>query len=91
MVKFKKMAEMPKLRFHKKYFEVLDLLGAEPEIEEDMAVCNTLDLKDAICNLKIHIEEPGLISGEEEVFEAIDKLGIQPYHFLGYLRHFDPV
>ena len=91
MVKFKKMAEMPKVKFPKKYFDVLDLLGAEPEIEDDMAVCNKLDLNDAVTNLEIHIEEPGLIGEEEEVDNAIDKLGIQPYHLLGYLRHFGPV
>ena len=88
MVKFKKMKEMPKVKFPKKYFQVLDLLGAEPEIEEDMVVCNDLDLNDAVCNLEIHIEDPGLFSNDEEVFSAIDKLGIQPYHLLAYLQRF---
>lgn len=87
-MKYKAIEKMPKVKFPKKYFEVLDLLGAEPELEDDMVVCNDLDLNDAICNLEIHIEEPGLISSEEEVFAAIDKLGIQPYHLLGYLRRF---
>lgn len=88
MVKFKKMKEMPKVKFHKKYFEVLDLLGAEPEMINDEVVCNDLDLKDAVTNLEIHIEDPGLFSNDEEVFAAIDKLKIQPYHLLAYLQRF---
>lgn len=86
-MKFKKMAEMPKLRFPKKYFQVLELLGAEPELEEDMAVCNELDLKDAITNLEIHIEDD-IFDNDEEVFRAIDELGLKPYHLLEHLRRF---
>lgn len=84
---YKAIEKMPKVTFHKKYFKVLELLGAEPEIEEDMAVCNDLDLKDAITNLEIHIEDD-IFDNDEEVFRAIDELGLKPYHLLEHLRRF---
>jgi predicted HTH transcriptional regulator len=86
-MKYKAIEKMPKITFHKKYFEVLDLLGAEPEMINDEVVCNELDLKDAVTNLEIHIEDD-IFDNDEVVFAAIDKLGIQPYHLLAYLQRF---
>ena len=90
MVKFKKMAEMPKLKFPKMYFQVLDLLGAEPELEDDMAVCNQLDMNDAIANLEIHIENPEIYQPEdhEKVMTEIWKLGLKDYQLLAYFKKF---
>ena len=90
MVKFKKIKEMPKLRFPKMYFQVLDLLGAEPEIEDDMAVCNQLDFNDAVANLEIHVEDPEIYQPEvhEKVMAAIKKLGLECYQLLSYLNKF---
>ena len=89
-MKYKKIKEMPKIRFHKMYFQVLDLLGAEPEIEDDMAVCNQLDLNDAVTNLEIHVEDPEIYQPEdhEKVMTEIWKLGLEGYQLLGYFKKF---
>lgn len=90
MVKFKKIKEMPKLRFPKMYFDVLDLLGAEPELEGHLVVCNQLDMNDAVTNLEIHIEEPEIYqpSDHEKVMAEIKKLGLEGYQLLDYFRKF---
>lgn len=89
-MKYKKIEQMPKLRFPKMYFDVLDLLGAEPELEDDMAVCNQLDFNDAVTNLEIHIEDAELYqpADHEKVMAEIKKLNLQDYQLLAYFRKF---
>lgn len=67
-----------------KFYAVLELLGAEPnnvgapdDTMSDIFECPAADYRDALENLRVHIESPGVYApdDQEEVVEAAKECG----------------
>ena len=82
--------EEKKHKFKMMYFDVLESIGASPKIVDGEVICDEVDLNDGIDNLEIQINNPGLIADEDEANHEIEKLNLQPFQLLAYLRRYAP-